>query len=78
MFYQEWPAGLSVCFVEGTQQVGKQQMYKDPDKVFDILRAAHAQQEDHQAVQEALRSRRPGSVELNLTEEQYGKLKGGK
>jgi hypothetical protein len=46
--------------------------------VFDILRAAHAQQEDHQTVQEVLRSRRPGSVELNLTQEQYGRLKGEK
>jgi NMD protein affecting ribosome stability and mRNA decay len=77
MFYHEWPSGLSVCFVEGTQQVGKQRMYKDPDRVFDILRAAHAQQEDHQAVQEAPRSCRPGSVELNLTQEQYDRLKKG-
>jgi hypothetical protein len=78
MFYQELPMGLSVCFVEGNQQVGKQLMYTDPNKVFEILRAAHAQQEDYQTVEEALRTRRPGSVELNLTQEQYDKLKGGK
>jgi hypothetical protein len=33
--YQEWPSGLSVCFVEGNQQVGKQLMYKDPDRLFE-------------------------------------------
>jgi hypothetical protein len=75
---QEWPSGLSVCFVDGTQQVGKQRMYKDHDEVFDILRPAQAQQEDHQAGEWALRGRRPGSVELNLTQQQYEKLKGGK
>ena len=78
MFYQEWSSGLSVCFVEGTQQVGKQRMYKDPDRVYEILRAAKAPQEDHHSVQEALRNRRPGSIELNLTQQQYDKLKGGK
>ena len=77
MFYQEWPTGLSVCFVEGVEQVGKQQMYRDPDRVYDILKAARAPQEDFQAVQYALKERRPGSVEPKLTEEQYRKLKRG-
>jgi hypothetical protein len=78
MFYQEWPAGLSVCFVEGMEQIGKQRMYRDPDRVYDILKAARGPQEDFQAVAYALKERRPGSVELKLSEEQYSKLKRGK
>jgi hypothetical protein len=78
MFYMELPMGLSVCFMEGNQQIGKLLKYKDPARLFEILRAAHAQQEDHQAVEEALRGRTSGSVELSLTEEQYSKLKRGK
>jgi len=41
----------------------------------DILRAARDPQEDHHSVALALQSRRPGAVELNLTQEQYNKLK---
>jgi hypothetical protein len=64
-------------FVEGTQQVGKQGTYKDPDRVYDILKAARAPQEDFQAVEYALEERRPGSVELKLTEDQHRKLTRG-
>jgi hypothetical protein len=77
MFFSELPMGLNVCFVEGMQQVGKQRTYPDPSRVYDILRAAKASQEDHQAVEYALRERRPGSVELNLSQEQYERLRRG-
>jgi hypothetical protein len=77
MYYQEMPTGLNVCFCEGSKQVGKQFHYHDPDRIYDLLRAAHAPQEDHHAVAEALRQRRPGSLDLKLTDEQYAKLKRG-
>jgi hypothetical protein len=77
MFYYEWPMGLSVCFMEGQIQVGKRWSYSDTDRIYEILRAVHAPQEDHHAVAEALKQRRPGSVDLRLTEEQYEKLKRG-
>ena len=77
MFFQDLPLGLNICFVDGMAQVGKQRTYSDPDKVYDILRAAKASLEDHQAVSHALQQRRPGSVELSLTQQQYDKLRRG-
>ena len=59
MFYQELPMGITICFCEGSKQVGKQRRYTDPDRIYDILRAAHCQQEDHHAVAEALRHAEP-------------------
>jgi hypothetical protein len=73
----EEPMGLDICFCEGSVQVGKRIHYKDPDRIYDLLRAAHCQQEDHHMVAMALGERRPGSLELHLTEEQYNKLKRG-
>jgi hypothetical protein len=76
MFYSETPMGLDVCFCEGNVRVGERLHYLDPNRIYDLLRAAHCQQEDHHAVAEALKQRRPGSIDLRLTEEQYKKLKG--
>ena len=69
--------GLSVCFYEGTTKVGKRHRYTDPERIYDILRAAHCQQEDHHTVALALQERRPGSLDLHLTEAQYNKLNRG-
>jgi hypothetical protein len=49
-------------------------MYRDPDRIYELLRAAHAPLEDHQMVEMCLRERRPGGVDLRLTEAQYQKL----
>jgi hypothetical protein len=77
MFYSELPMGRDVCFCEGNQQIGKRLKFSDPDRIYDLLRAAKCPVEDHQIVEEALRQRRPGSVNLHLSEEQYQKLKRG-
>lgn len=77
MFYQEWPSGLKICFCEGSSQLGKRLHYNDPDRIYEILKAAHCQQEDHHMVALTLKERRPGSLDLHLTEEQYNKLKRG-
>jgi hypothetical protein len=41
MFYQEWPSGLKICFSEGSTQLGKHLHYNDPDRIYEILKAAH-------------------------------------
>ena len=62
-------------FHGNNQQIGKRINYADPTKIYDLLRAAKCPVKDHQIVKLAVRERRPGSVELRLTEEQYQKLK---
>ena len=80
MFFSEMPTGYYVTFSEfdSATKLGRLRKYGDQSRVFDILRAAHAPLEDHQALEYALNSRRPGSVVLNLSAEQYQRLKYGK
>jgi hypothetical protein len=77
MHFYEMPMGLTICFLESNRKIGPSPRYKDTDRIYDILRAAKAPQEDHHSVALALQSRRPGAVELNLTQQQYDKLKRG-
>lgn len=79
MFFSEFPACFYVTFTEAKNatQLGPQRKYRDSSRLFDILRAARAPVEDHQLVECALLSRRPGSVILNLTRQQYRRLKYG-
>jgi hypothetical protein len=69
MHFYEMPMGLSVTFMEGNKEVGRSRQYRDTDRIYDILLAAKAPQEDHHSVALALQSHRPGAVELNLTQE---------
>jgi hypothetical protein len=79
MFFSEVTFEYSVCFCEGPRAIGKHHRYKSSDKIFEILRAANASPADHHNVTEMIRQRRPGSVELHLSEEPYNRLKfGGK
>jgi hypothetical protein len=61
--------------MDGPRQIGKNITYRDPDRIYDLLRAANAQREDHQAVEYALHTRRPDSVELSLTERSISEAK---
>jgi hypothetical protein len=79
MYFHEMMTALHVCFMEGNDLVAKHHRYGDPDKIYDLLKAAHAPLEDHHAVAEALRQGRSKSVILPLSQAQYKQLKfGGK
>jgi len=62
---------LRVTFIEGNRGPGRILNFTDGRKIFELLQRAHAPIEDHQIVDMALQQRRPGMVELRLTEEQY-------
>jgi hypothetical protein len=78
MFYTETPMELDICFIENNQQIGKRLKYSDPSRIYDLLRAANCPIEDHQIGEHSFSERRPGSVELHLTEQQYQKLRRSK
>jgi len=78
MFVQEWPTGYSVLFTEehnSSIQVGRHYEYTHSDRLYEILRASHAPLEDHQALEYGLAARTVACVVLNLSAEQYTKLK---
>jgi hypothetical protein len=65
-------AARSSCDVHGREsRSGRLLNFTDDRKIFELLQGAHAPIEDHQIVDLALQQRRPGMVELRLTEEQY-------
>lgn len=63
-----------VTFMEGSRQVGKALHFNTDDKIYEILRRAHAPVEDHNMLERCLVARTPGSIELRLSDEQYFKL----
>jgi hypothetical protein len=71
--YIDMPRGLRVTFMEGNRSLGRVLNFTD-DRKIELLRRSHAPIEDHQIVEMALRQRRPGMLELRLTEEQYTTL----
>jgi hypothetical protein len=74
MSYMDFPLGLRVTFVEGQRGLGRVLNFTDDTKTFELLRRVHASLEDHNIVEESLRHRRAGMVELRLTDEQYTSL----
>lgn len=74
MHFSETMYHYHLTFMEGSRSLGRVLNFSDERKIFDLMRRAHATLEDHNIVEMALLSRRPGRVELRLTEEQYTTL----
>ena len=71
---QEYPMGFYVIFYVGKQRIGPIRRYRSEETIFLLLRSAHANLETLNIVEHALRNRTPCTVDVNLTDEQYGKL----
>jgi hypothetical protein len=69
---------ILVIFIEGQRRIGPILRCRDEETVFRVLRRAHANLETLNIVEMSLRARRPCTVDLTLTDEQYRKLRRGK
>lgn len=58
----------------GQQQVGRGYSLNSQEEVFALMRKAHATLEDINIVEMALSQRRPCSVVLGLTQDQFARL----
>jgi hypothetical protein len=67
---------ITVTFIESGKKVGRQYRYTVDRRLFDILRTCACPIEDHNLVERCLVERRPGSVQLKLTDAQHQKLIG--
>jgi len=76
MWVQETAFLYHVVFTmpSGQNAIGRSYSYNSPEEVFDVLRRAHANLETINIVEHALSERRPCSVTLQLTHEQFGRL----
>jgi hypothetical protein len=78
MFFIEMQGVFTVTFCQGARQVGRSFRYTDSQKILDILREARCPIEDHNLVERSLVERRPGSVQLKLSDAQHQKLIGAR
>jgi hypothetical protein len=78
MHYNEMQFTYHVMFFVSNVQIGKALHFGDRERIFRMMKAAYCSVEDHQIVENTLRQRRPGRVELRLTDEEFAKLKRGK
>lgn len=72
-----YPNYVSVVFMDpqNTQrQIGRSLKLADEERVFEMLRRAHANLETRNLLEMAFRERRPCWLTLELTDEQYRKL----
>jgi hypothetical protein len=76
MFFIEMQGVYHVTFCQGNRQVGRKFRFTDGQKILEILKEAHCPIEDHNLVERSLVERRPGSVQLKLTDAQHQKLVG--
>ena len=76
MFFIVMQGVYHVTFCQGNRQVGRKFRYTDGQRILDILKETHCPIEDHNLVERSLVERRPGSVQLKLTDAQHQKLVG--
>jgi hypothetical protein len=76
MWISEMAYSYHVVFTlpRGQHAIGRSYAFNSLEDVFAILRRAHANLETINIVEHALRERRPCSVQLTLTAEQFSRL----
>jgi hypothetical protein len=75
MFFQETMMRFNVCFLHGQTQVGTHWEFKDVEKVIGLMEAANCRFRDMQLVRQTLKECRSGSIDVELSQEQFDRLR---
>jgi hypothetical protein len=75
MFFQETMLKFDVCFLQGNTLIGSHWEFTDAEKIIALMESANCRFRDVQLVRQALKERRPGSIDIELTNEQFQRLK---
>jgi hypothetical protein len=75
MFFQETMMKFDVCFIQGNTLIGTHWEFPDAEKIIALMESANCRFRDIQAVRQTLKERRPGSIDIELTDEQFKSLK---
>ena len=76
MFFQETMMKFDGCFLQGNTLIGTHWEFADAEKIIAILETANCRHRDIQAVKRTLKERRPGSIDIELSQKQFDSLKG--
>jgi hypothetical protein len=75
MFFQETMMRYGVCFLQGSTLIGTHWEFTDPEKVIGLMESANCRYRDIQLVRKTLKERRPGSIDIELSQEQFDRLR---
>jgi hypothetical protein len=78
MFFQETMLRYNVCFLQANTLIGTHWEFTDAEKVIGLMESANCRFRDIQLVRQTLKERRPGSIDIELTQEQFDSLKSRK
>jgi len=71
MFFQETMMKFDVCFLQDNTLIGSHWEFADADKVVNLMESANCRFRDIQSVRQTLKERRPGSIDIELSQEQF-------
>jgi hypothetical protein len=75
MFYRESMMKFDVCFLQGNTLVGTHWEFANAEQVIGLMEAANCRFRDIQLVRQTLKEQRPGSIDIELSQEQFSTLK---
>jgi hypothetical protein len=75
MFFQETMMKFDVCFLQGNTLIGTHWEFADAEEVTGLMEAANCRFKDIQSVRQTLKERRPGSIDIELNQEQFDRLR---
>jgi hypothetical protein len=75
MFFQETMMRFNVCFLQRQTLIGTHWEFNDVEQVIGLMEAANCRFRDMQLVRQTLKERRSGSIDIELSQEQYDRLR---
>jgi hypothetical protein len=75
MFFQETMMRYNVCFLLGDTLIGAHWEFTDAEKIITLMESANCRFRDIQQVRQTLKERRPGSIDIELSQEQFDRLR---
>ncbi|MBB5331782.1 hypothetical protein [Tunturiibacter gelidoferens] len=68
----------SVCFLQGNTLIGTHWKFTDPEMIISLMESANCRFRDIQLVRQQLKERKPGSIDIELSQEQFDRLRSRK
>jgi hypothetical protein len=75
MFFHEAMTKFNVCFLQEQTQIGTHWEFKELEQVIGLMEAANCRFRDMQLVRQTLKERRSGSIDIELSQEQFDRLR---
>jgi hypothetical protein len=75
MFYNQTMTKFDVCFLQGQELIGSHWEFQEADQVINIMEAANCRFRDIQTVRQTMQERRSGSIESELNQGQFDRLR---